>query len=157
MPVTQTGFDEVRVGRAPSRTSEAGSFGKWLREQRRAKGWTGEQLAEAAGTASGVISNLERGLRRPSRDMVGRLATALFGDPASDPDGYAAFEAVAIRAAWPTGEPSDPLQPAIYDYLRRVKGFDPKTDYTEEQLDDLRHIADVMIAGWLDGIRAERR
>lgn len=67
----------AKVGRIPSRTSTPTRFGLWLSDNRKLRGLTGERLAEAADTASAVISNLERGIRNPSRDMVRRLATAL--------------------------------------------------------------------------------
>ena len=63
---------------------DGSKFGAWLREARTSRGLTMEALAEYADTASPVISNLERGVRNPSRDMVVRLARGLADDDMSE-------------------------------------------------------------------------
>lgn len=62
-------------------TSPTSGVGEWLRNARTARGWTLEALADEAGTAAPVISNIERGKRNPSRDMVRKLGTALSTSP----------------------------------------------------------------------------
>jgi predicted ATPase/DNA-binding XRE family transcriptional regulator len=53
-------------------------FSELLREQRRAAGYSQEDLAERAGLSVGAIGSLEQGLRRaPHRDTVRALADAL--------------------------------------------------------------------------------
>ena len=53
-------------------------FSELLREQRRAAGYSQEDLAERAGLSVGAIGSLEQGLRRaPHRDTVKALADAL--------------------------------------------------------------------------------
>jgi transcriptional regulator with XRE-family HTH domain len=52
-------------------------FGKRLRQLRREKDLTQEQLAEAANISVESISNLERGIHAPSFDTLERLAKAL--------------------------------------------------------------------------------
>jgi len=52
-------------------------FGQRLRELRIARNLTQRQLADACGSNSPFISNLERGVKVPSLTMVLRLATAL--------------------------------------------------------------------------------
>jgi len=52
-------------------------FGQRLRELRIARNMTQRQLADACGSNSPFISNLERGVKVPSLTMVLRLAEAL--------------------------------------------------------------------------------
>ena len=52
-------------------------FGQRLRELRVARNMTQRQLADACGSNSPFISNLERGVKVPSLTMVLRLAEAL--------------------------------------------------------------------------------
>jgi predicted ATPase/DNA-binding XRE family transcriptional regulator len=72
------------------------SFGMLLRRVRGAAGLTQEELAERAQLTDRGIRYLERGLRRPNRDTVQRLARAL----ELGADGKAAF-AAAARAHQP--------------------------------------------------------
>jgi predicted ATPase/DNA-binding XRE family transcriptional regulator len=67
------------------------SFGTLLRRLREAAGLTQEELAERAQLTDRGIRYLERGLRRPNRDTVQRLARAL----GLGADGKAAFTAAA--------------------------------------------------------------
>lgn len=53
------------------------SLGDYLREQRVANKLSLRQLAEAAGVSNPYISQIERGLRRPSADVLQSIATAL--------------------------------------------------------------------------------
>lgn len=54
------------------------TFGENLREARQARGWTQQQLADAAGTSKGYISQLESGARpTPPGTKLQDLATAL--------------------------------------------------------------------------------
>lgn len=48
-------------------------YGRLLRERRKARGLTMDALADRADTSNPVVSNLERGKRNPSREMVRRL------------------------------------------------------------------------------------
>lgn len=52
-------------------------FGQRLRDLRIARDMTQRQLAEACGSNSPFISNLERGVKVPSLTMVLRLSNAL--------------------------------------------------------------------------------
>jgi transcriptional regulator with XRE-family HTH domain len=47
-----------------------------LREYRRRRGWSLEQLSYIAGIHEGSLSKIERGLEDPRRDTVVRLARA---------------------------------------------------------------------------------
>ena len=53
------------------------SLGDYLREQRVANKLSLRQLAEAAGVSNPYLSQIERGLRRPSADVLQSIATAL--------------------------------------------------------------------------------
>lgn len=64
--------------------ADAPDFGRFLRRCRLARGWSQEQLAEAARLSARAISDLERGARRaPRRETVAALADALALAPAA--------------------------------------------------------------------------
>lgn len=52
-------------------------FGKRVRQIRRQRDMTQEQLAEAVGVSAEFISNVERGINAPSFDTLEKLAEAL--------------------------------------------------------------------------------
>ncbi|MEV4435441.1 helix-turn-helix transcriptional regulator [Streptomyces sp. NPDC049555] len=54
-----------------------GNLGEFLREQRRNAQLTLRQLADAAGVSNPYLSQIERGLRRPSAEILQQLAKAL--------------------------------------------------------------------------------
>jgi transcriptional regulator with XRE-family HTH domain len=54
-----------------------GNLGEYLREQRRNAQLSLRQLAEAAGVSNPYLSQIERGLRKPSADILQQLARAL--------------------------------------------------------------------------------
>jgi transcriptional regulator with XRE-family HTH domain len=51
--------------------------GKFIREQRSAVGMSLRKLAEAAGVSNPYLSQIERGLRRPSAEILNGIAKAL--------------------------------------------------------------------------------
>lgn len=53
------------------------NFGKRLRQIRRHKDLTQEQLAEAIGVSMAFVSNMERGVNAPSFETVEKLAEVL--------------------------------------------------------------------------------
>ena len=53
------------------------TFGRVLAEQRKKRGMSRSQLAEAAELSYPYVSQLETGLRKPSRDAAARLSRAL--------------------------------------------------------------------------------
>jgi len=78
----------------------------YLREWRKHRGLTQEQLASRLDTSKGYISDLERGVRRYNQDILESLAEALNCTPAdflirdpSDPTG--------IWSAWDRALPGD--------------------------------------------------
>jgi transcriptional regulator with XRE-family HTH domain len=54
-----------------------GSLGDYLREQRVANRLSLRQLAEATGVSNPYLSQIERGLRRPSAEVLHSIAKAL--------------------------------------------------------------------------------
>ncbi|MCX2969356.1 MULTISPECIES: helix-turn-helix domain-containing protein [Streptomyces] len=54
-----------------------GGIGEFLREQRRNAQLSLRQLAEAAGVSNPYLSQIERGLRKPSAEILQQLAKAL--------------------------------------------------------------------------------
>jgi transcriptional regulator with XRE-family HTH domain len=56
---------------------KVGSLGDYLREQRRNAQLTLRQLAEAAGVSNPYLSQIERGLRRPSAEILQQIAKGL--------------------------------------------------------------------------------
>src|SRR5918996_6589504 len=55
----------------------AGSLGEFLQEQRRHAQLSVRQLAERAGVSNPYLSQIERGLRKPSADVLQQIAKAL--------------------------------------------------------------------------------
>ncbi|MGV1004031.1 MAG: helix-turn-helix domain-containing protein [Candidatus Nanopelagicales bacterium] len=56
---------------------EAGRLGDYIREQRVSAEYSLRQLAKAAGVSNPYLSQVERGLRRPSAEILSRIAGAL--------------------------------------------------------------------------------
>lgn len=65
------GVTKFDVGRT------VGSLGEFLAEQRRSAQLSVRQLAAQAGVSNPYLSQIERGLRRPSADVLQQLAKAL--------------------------------------------------------------------------------
>jgi transcriptional regulator with XRE-family HTH domain len=65
----------TRVGKTVGDT--VGTVGDYLREQRVAASLSLRQLAEQAGVSNPYLSQIERGLRRPSAEVLQQLAKAL--------------------------------------------------------------------------------
>jgi transcriptional regulator with XRE-family HTH domain len=53
------------------------SLGEYIREQRRTAQYSLRQLAEAAGVSNPYLSQIERGLRKPSAEILQQIAKAL--------------------------------------------------------------------------------
>ncbi|MBF9072274.1 helix-turn-helix domain-containing protein [Streptacidiphilus fuscans] len=54
-----------------------GSLGEYIREQRRHAQYSLRQLADAAGVSNPYLSQIERGLRKPSAEILQQIAKAL--------------------------------------------------------------------------------
>lgn len=64
-----------RVGEAVNQTVE--SLGDYLKEQRVNSRLTLRQLADQAGVSNPYLSQIERGLRKPSAEVLAQIAKAL--------------------------------------------------------------------------------
>lgn len=71
-----------------------------LREMRKAKGWSQENLAEAVGISFQQIQKYERGSNRMSLSRAYKLALALGGNPADFYVGLPSVEASAAAASF---------------------------------------------------------
>jgi transcriptional regulator with XRE-family HTH domain len=58
-------------------TLKVGSLGEYIREQRRTAQYSLRQLAEAAGVSNPYLSQIERGLRKPSAEILQQIAKGL--------------------------------------------------------------------------------
>jgi transcriptional regulator with XRE-family HTH domain len=56
---------------------DVGDIGGFIREQRDSAQMSIRQLAQASGVSNPYLSQIERGLRRPSAQMLARIAEAL--------------------------------------------------------------------------------
>ena len=63
--------------KSPNLGGQLGSLGEFIAGQRRAAELTLRQLAEQAGVSNPYLSQIERGLRRPSAEVLQQLARAL--------------------------------------------------------------------------------
>ncbi len=57
--------------------SKVGSLGQYIKEQRNTAQYTLRQLAEATGVSNPYLSQIERGLRKPSAEVLQQIAKAL--------------------------------------------------------------------------------
>jgi predicted ATPase/DNA-binding XRE family transcriptional regulator len=74
------------------------SFGEWLRRQRKALGMTQEQLGRQVFCSTSAVKKIETGLRRPSAQIVERLAE-IFNIPANEKTAFTRF---ARSGEWST-------------------------------------------------------
>jgi transcriptional regulator with XRE-family HTH domain len=63
--------------RTPKLSEQLGSLGEFIATQRRSAQLTLRQLAEQAGISNPYLSQIERGLRRPSAEVLQQLSKAL--------------------------------------------------------------------------------
>jgi transcriptional regulator with XRE-family HTH domain len=67
----------VKVAKPTNLGGQLGSLGEFIAGQRRAAELTLRQLADQAGVSNPYLSQIERGLRRPSAEVLQQLARAL--------------------------------------------------------------------------------
>lgn len=67
----------IRVHDGAMASLKVGNLGEFLREQRRSARLSLRQLSEAAGVSNPYLSQIERGLRKPSAEILQQLAKAL--------------------------------------------------------------------------------
>ncbi|AWL87616.1 DNA-binding protein [Streptomyces sp. TSRI0445] len=126
-----------------------GNLGEYLREQRRAAQLSLRQLADATGVSNPYLSQIERGLRKPSADVLQQVAKALRISAETlyvragilDEREREELETRAVILADPSiNERQKNVLLQIYDSFRRENGFAPGPD------------ADV---GSADGVKAD--
>ncbi|MDQ3628484.1 MAG: helix-turn-helix domain-containing protein [Actinomycetota bacterium] len=113
------------------------SLGDYLHDQRRQAQLSLRQLAEQTGVSNPYLSQIERGLRRPSAEVLQQIAKALrissetlyvragILDP--DEDGVRSVE-LAVLADRGLTERQRAVLLDIYRTFRRETGDDPATD-----------------------------
>ncbi|MGZ3099940.1 helix-turn-helix domain-containing protein [Streptomyces sp. H72] len=115
-----------------------GNLGEYLREQRRSAQLSLRQLAEAAGVSNPYLSQIERGLRKPSAEVLQQVAKALrisaetlyvragILDAERDRDDV---ETRAVLLADPSlNERQKQVLLQIYESFRKENGFGPDAD-----------------------------
>ncbi|MGX5188905.1 helix-turn-helix domain-containing protein [Streptomyces avermitilis] len=111
-----------------------GNLGEYLREQRRSAQLSLRQLADAAGVSNPYLSQIERGLRKPSAEVLQQVAKALrisaetlyvragILDAERDRD---EVETRAVLLADPTlNERQKQVLLQIYESFRKENGFE---------------------------------
>ncbi|MFD4277102.1 helix-turn-helix transcriptional regulator [Streptomyces cyaneofuscatus] len=118
-----------------------GNLGEYLREQRNAAQLSLRQLADAAGVSNPYLSQIERGLRKPSAEVLQQVAKALRISAETlyvragilDEREREELETRAVILADPSiNERQKNVLLQIYDSFRRENGFVPETDETDE-------------------------
>jgi transcriptional regulator with XRE-family HTH domain len=146
--------DGAKVSEAAAKVSEAAKvssakvseraqgLGDFLREQRRGAQLTLRQLADQTGVSNPYLSQIERGLRKPSADVLQQLAKALrisaeslyvragILEP-SDSDGQAVQSAVLADPALTERQRQVLLD--IYHSFRRESGADSASESAPDQ------------------------
>ncbi|MGW1296469.1 helix-turn-helix domain-containing protein [Streptomyces sp. NPDC002533] len=114
-----------------------GNLGEYLREQRRAAQLSLRQLADATGVSNPYLSQIERGLRKPSADVLQQVAKALRISAETlyvragilDEREREELETRAVILADPSiNERQKNVLLQIYDSFRRENGFPPGPD-----------------------------
>jgi transcriptional regulator with XRE-family HTH domain len=119
-----------------------GNLGEYLREQRRNAQLSLRQLADAAGVSNPYLSQIERGLRKPSAEVLQQVAKALrisaetlyvragILDAERDRD---EVETRAVILADPTlHERQKQVLLQIYESFRKENGFGTGSDGSDE-------------------------
>ncbi|MFJ7194703.1 MULTISPECIES: helix-turn-helix domain-containing protein [unclassified Streptomyces] len=111
-----------------------GNLGEYLREQRRNAQLSLRQLADAAGVSNPYLSQIERGLRKPSAEVLQQVAKALRISAETlyvragilDEREREELETRAVILADPSiNERQKSVLLQIYDSFRRENGFEP--------------------------------
>ncbi|NUK35893.1 helix-turn-helix transcriptional regulator [Streptomyces lunaelactis] len=116
-----------------------GNLGEYLREQRRSAQLSLRQLADAAGVSNPYLSQIERGLRKPSAEVLQQVAKALRISAETlyvragilDEKERGELETRAVVLADPSiNERQKQVLLQIYDSFRKENGFEV-SDSTE--------------------------
>jgi transcriptional regulator with XRE-family HTH domain len=95
----------VRMIRSPRISEQLGSLGEFIASQRRTAQLSLRQLAEQTGISNPYLSQIERGLRKPSAEVLLQLSKAL----------RISAETLYVRAGIldPDDHPSTPVEMAV--------------------------------------------
>jgi transcriptional regulator with XRE-family HTH domain len=95
----------VRMIRGPRISEQLGSLGEFIASQRRTAQLSLRQLAEQTGISNPYLSQIERGLRKPSAEVLLQLSKAL----------RISAETLYVRAGIldPDDHPSTPVEMAV--------------------------------------------
>ncbi|MBV7246165.1 helix-turn-helix domain-containing protein [Streptomyces sp. MW-W600-10] len=124
-----------------------GNLGEYLREQRRAAQLSLRQLADATGVSNPYLSQIERGLRKPSADVLQQVAKALRISAETlyvragilDEREREELETRAVILADPSiNERQKNVLLQIYDSFRRENGFAPGPDADGDSADGVK-------------------
>ncbi|MDI3407401.1 helix-turn-helix domain-containing protein [Streptomyces cavernicola] len=122
-----------------------GNLGEYLREQRRNAQLSLRQLADAAGVSNPYLSQIERGLRKPSAEVLQQVAKALRISAETlyvqagilDERDRDEVETRAAILADPTiNERQKQVLLQIYESFRKENGFETKPDTKPETNED---------------------
>ncbi|MGW7079249.1 helix-turn-helix domain-containing protein [Streptomyces sp. NPDC054866] len=134
-----------------------GNLGEYLREQRRNAQLSLRQLADAAGVSNPYLSQIERGLRKPSAEVLQQVAKALRISAETlyvragilDEKERDELETRAVILADPSiNERQKQVLLQIYESFRRENGFE-----VSEYADDASFV-DVDEASYADDVDA---
>ncbi|MGV9881877.1 helix-turn-helix domain-containing protein [Streptomyces sp. NPDC003006] len=125
-----------------------GNLGEYLREQRRNAQLSLRQLADAAGVSNPYLSQIERGLRKPSAEVLQQVAKALRISAETlyvragilDEKERDELETRAVILADPSiNERQKQVLLQIYESFRKENGFESSayadSSYTDESAD----------------------
>jgi transcriptional regulator with XRE-family HTH domain len=116
--------DEIRQGIE----DRLGDLGGFIRSQREVANMSVRRLAELAKVSNPYLSQIERGLRRPSAEILQQLASAL----------KISVEALYVRAGLLQDE--DPTPPSVRDAIAR------DVQLTPDQKQALLNVYDSFVA-----------
>lgn len=129
-----------------------GNLGEYLREQRRTAQLSLRQLADAAGVSNPYLSQIERGLRKPSAEVLQQVAKALRISAETlyvragilDEKERDELETRAVLLADPSiNERQKQVLLQIYESFRKENGFETTADTDADVLVDADGDADV--------------
>ncbi|MFF3643791.1 helix-turn-helix domain-containing protein [Streptomyces sp. NPDC002564] len=128
-----------------------GNLGEYLREQRRTAQLSLRQLADAAGVSNPYLSQIERGLRKPSAEVLQQVAKALRISAETlyvragilDEKERDELETRAVLLADPSiNERQKQVLLQIYESFRKENGFETSSYEGEASVDDSADSAD---------------
>ncbi|MGW6455376.1 helix-turn-helix domain-containing protein [Streptomyces sp. NPDC055078] len=125
-----------------------GNLGEYLREQRRSAQLSLRQLADAAGVSNPYLSQIERGLRKPSAEVLQQVAKALRISAETlyvragilDERDRDELETRAVIIADPSiSERQKAVLLQIYESFRKENGFETATGPDDPEAPDAGH------------------